>query len=344
MSETKGENAIEMKEVEGLSQGKIVFKRFRRHKAAMASIVVLVGIILLAFTSVGIDIGSEENKIRVPGWWPLSYSGTNPIVNSGVSSFDILPEFIDGTGVQIGPHPFGQDEIGRDGFARVMRGAQQSLMVMFVVGLVATTVGVVIGAAAGFYRRWVDQVLMRFTDLIITIPIVVIGAVIGRSVGNLGTFILALFLGLFAWTGLARLVRGEFLSLRERDFVDAARMAGASNSRIIFKHIFPNAIGVVIVNTTLLMSAAILLETGLSFIGFGVQAPDVSLGFLISENQNAFNTRPWLFWYPGMFIVAIALCVNFIGDGLRDAFDPRQKRKMTKQENLEARLGRGARK
>jgi peptide/nickel transport system permease protein len=344
MSETKGENAIEMKEVEGLSQGKIVFKRFRRHKAAMASIVVLVGIILLAFTSVGIDIGSEENKIRVPGWWPLSYSGTNPIVNSGVSSLDILPEFIDGTGVQIGPHPFGQDEIGRDGFSRVMRGAQQSLMVMFVVGLVATTVGVVIGAAAGFYRRWVDQVLMRFTDLIITIPIVVIGAVIGRSVGNLGTFILALFLGLFAWTGLARLVRGEFLSLREREFVDAARMAGASNSRIIFKHIFPNAIGVVIVNTTLLMSAAILLETGLSFIGFGVQAPDVSLGFLISENQNAFNTRPWLFWYPGIFIVAIALCVNFIGDGLRDAFDPRQKRKMTKQENQQAISDRGARK
>jgi peptide/nickel transport system permease protein len=225
-----------------------------------------------------------------------------------------------------------------------MRGAQQSLMVMFVVGLVATTVGVIVGAFAGYYRRWVDQVLMRFTDLIITIPIVVIGAVIGRAVGNLGTFVLALFLGLFAWTGLARLVRGEFLSLREREFVDAARMAGASNSRIIFKHIFPNAIGVVIVNTTLLMSAAILLETGLSFIGFGVQAPDVSLGYLISENQNAFTTRPWLFWYPGIFIVAVALCVNFIGDGLRDAFDPRQKRKMTKQESKDIKAVRAAKK
>jgi ABC-type dipeptide/oligopeptide/nickel transport system permease subunit len=344
MSEIKGENAIEMKEVEGLSQGKIVFKRFRRHKAAMASIVILLGIILLAFTSVGLDVGTQENKIRVEGWWPIGYTGSNDVINRGVPTLDIFPEFIDGNGVQVGPHPFGQDEIGRDNFARVMRGAQQSLMVMFVVGLVATTVGVIVGAFAGYYRRWVDQVLMRFTDLIITIPIVVIGAVIGRAVGNLGTFVLALFLGLFAWTGLARLVRGEFLSLREREFVDAARMAGASNSRIIFKHIFPNAIGVVIVNTTLLMSAAILLETGLSFIGFGVQAPDVSLGYLISENQNAFTTRPWLFWYPGIFIVAVALCVNFIGDGLRDAFDPRQKRKMTKQESKDIKAVRSAKK
>jgi len=203
---------------------------------------------------------------------------------------------------------------------------------MFVIGGVATMIGVVVGAVAGFYRKWVDAILMRLTDLIITIPVVVVGAVIGRSVGNLGSFLLAVFLGLFAWTGLARLVRGEFLSLREREFVDAARVAGASNGRIIFKHILPNAIGVVIVNTTLLMSAAILLETGLSFIGFGVRLPDVSLGYLINENQTAFSTRPWLFWYPGMFIVLIALCVNFIGDGLRDAFDPRQKRIITKKE------------
>jgi peptide/nickel transport system permease protein len=148
--------------------------------------------------------------------------------------------------------------------------------------------------------------------------------------------VLAVFLGIFAWTGLARLVRGEFLRLRESEFVDAARVSGASNMRIIFKHILPNAIGVVIVNTTLLMSSAILLETGLSFIGFGVRLPDVSLGYLINENQTAFGTRPWLFWYPGIFIVAIALCINFIGDGLRDAFDPRQKRVITVKERKSA--------
>ncbi|MEY4499681.1 MAG: hypothetical protein RL319_669 [Actinomycetota bacterium] len=338
MTEERAENAIELKEVEGLSQGKIVLKRFLHHKAAIASMVALLAIILLAFTSVGIDVGSEGAKVKIPGWWKYDYAQINDVENGGLPTLDLLPSFIDGTGVQIGNHPFGQDEIGHDGFARVMRGAQQSIMVMFVIGIVATSIGVVVGSIAGFYRRWVDAVLMRLTDLIITIPVVIVGAVIGRAVGNLGAFLLAVFLGLFSWTGLARLVRGEFLSLREREFVDAARVAGASNRRIIFKHILPNAIGVVIVNTTLLMSAAILLETGLSFIGFGVRLPDVSLGYLINENQTAFSTRPWLFWYPGLFIVGIALCVNFIGDGLRDAFDPRQKRAITAKDKRVAKV------
>jgi len=148
--------------------------------------------------------------------------------------------------------------------------------------------------------------------------------------------VLGLYLGLFSWTGLARLVRGEFLSLREREFVDAARVAGASNRRIIFKHILPNAVGIIIVSVTLSMSGAILLETGLSFLGFGVVAPDVSLGSLISTYQDSFATRPWLFWWPGLFIISIALCINFIGDGLRDAFDPRQRRRITRKDRQRA--------
>jgi peptide/nickel transport system permease protein len=138
-------------------------------------------------------------------------------------------------------------------------------------------------------------------------------------------------LGLFAWMGLARFVRTEFLTLREREFVDAARVAGASNRRIIFKHILPNAVGVIIVSGTLLLSGAILTESALSYLGFGVKAPDVSLGLLISANQDSFMFAPWLFWWPGAFIIAIALCVNFIGDGLRDAFDPRQTRTIGKK-------------
>ena len=147
---------------------------------------------------------------------------------------------------------------------------------------------------------------------------------------------LAFYLGVFSWTGLSRLVRGEFLTLREREFVDAARVAGASNRRIIFKHILPNAVGVIIVSVTLLMSGAILLETALSYLGFGVVAPDVSLGLLISQYQDSFTTRPWLFWYPGIFIVSIALSINFIGDGLRDAFDPRQRRRISRKEKEQA--------
>jgi peptide/nickel transport system permease protein len=155
-------------------------------------------------------------------------------------------------------------------------------------------------------------------------------------VGNLGVFFLGVYLGLFAWTGLARLVRGEFLSLREREFVDAARVAGASNRRIIFKHILPNAVGVIIVSVTLLMSGAIILESALSYLGFGVVSPDVSLGSLISQYQDSFTTRPWLFWWPGVIIITIALCINFIGDGLRDAFDPRQRRRISRKEREQA--------
>ena len=215
-------------------------------------------------------------------------------------------------------------------------------MVTVIIGLIGGVIGTVVGAVAGFYRGVVDSVLMRITDFIITVPSIIIGSVIGYHFGNLGVAFLAFYLGLFAWTGLSRLVRGEFLTLREREFVDAARVAGASNKRIIFKHILPNAVGIIIVSVTLLMSGAILLETALSFLGFGVVPPDVSLGWLISEYQESFTTRPWLFWYPGIFIVTIALCINFIGDGLRDAFDPRQRRRITRKDRQNARIAKKA--
>jgi peptide/nickel transport system permease protein len=218
-----------------------------------------------------------------------------------------------------------------------MRGAQRSLLVMFIIGAIAATLGTIIGSIAGYFRGWVDAILMRLVDFIITIPVIIIGSVIGFHFGNKGAAFLALLLGLFSWTGLSRLVRGEFLTLREREFVDASRVAGASNRRIIFKHILPNAVGVIIVSVTLLMSGAILLETALSYLGFGVTSPDVSLGLLISNYQDAFTTRPWLFWYPGIFIIVIALCINFIGDGLRDAFDPRQRRRLSRKEKANAR-------
>jgi len=224
-----------------------------------------------------------------------------------------------------------------------MKGVQTSLLVMVVMSLVALILGVSIGALAGYYRKQTDQVLMRFTDLVITLPVIVLGAVLGKLLSTVPDkldasqevreainanmpLLLAVMLGLILWPSLARLVRGEFLSLREREFVDSARVAGASNWRIVTRHILPNAIGVIIVNTTLLMSTAVVLETALSFLGFGINPPLISLGNLISTYQGAFSTRPWLFWWPGLFIILIALSVNFIGDGLRDAFDPRTKR------------------
>ncbi|MGA1828159.1 ABC transporter permease [Microbacterium sp.] len=314
-SQAAAEISIEQKETEGLSQGQIVRRRFFRHRGALISMIVLAFIVILAFTSVGVDLWG----LQIPGWWMWRWDQISPKINNGVPTLSLLPP-------QFGIHPFGQDEVGRDIFAVVMRGAQQSIMVMVIAGVVATVIGVVIGAVAGYYGKITDSILMRFTDIVITIPLIVIGSVLGNTFGSLGAAVLGVVIGIFAWTTMARLVRGEFLSLREREFVDAARVSGARDRRIIFRHILPNAIGVIVVNATLLMAGAILLESALSFLGFGVQSPDTSLGKIVSDNQAAFSTRPWIFWWPGIFIIAIALCVNFIGDGLRDAFDPRQKK------------------
>ncbi len=311
------ENEIELKEVAGLSQGQIVRRRFFRHKGAILGLVMLGATTLLALSSVGVG--------PLPGWWQWTPYETPSVQNAGRPTLT-LPTWLGGTGFALGEHPFGQDEIGRDIFARVMAGVQTSLMVMVVIGGVAAVIGIIVGASAGFFRGRTDTALMRATDLVITVPTLVIGAVIGKIAGGVSGLVFAIAMGVILWTTLARLVRGEFLSLREREFVDAARVAGASNLRIIFKHILPNAIGTVIVSVTLMMSSAILLETALSFLGFGIQPPEISLGQLINQYQQAFATRPWLFWWPGLFIVVIALSINFIGDGLRDAFDPRQRR------------------
>lgn len=321
------ENAIELKEVEGLSQGRIIFRRFVRHKGAMISLIILLLVVILSFSAVGID----ALGIQIHGWWKYNWSQINPIVNGTAPTLQLWP-------FSLGEHPFGQDEIGRDVFAEVMRGIQQSIMIIVVIGLVSTTIGAVMGAVAGYYGGRMDSLLMRFTDMVIIVPLLLLAAIVGHYAQGSGSFVLALILGLLLWTSLARLVRGEVLALREREFVDAAKVAGASNRRIMFKHILPNAAGVIIVSATLTMSAAILLEAALSYLGLGVQPPDVSLGSLMNEYQNAFQTRPWLFWWTGIFIVIIALSINFIGDGLRDAFDPRQRRIL----NRKARVAKSA--
>jgi peptide/nickel transport system permease protein len=342
----KNENEIALKETAGLSQRQIIIRRFVRHKAAMASLFGLIFIILFSFSASGIHLGNSENPITVQGWWPYSIEDIDPegalasMCENGIPgcpTMDLLPEFIDGDGMGFGAHPLGMDQLGTDYFALVARGAEQSIMVMFIVGFLGLFIGTIVGAIAGFYGGIVDSILMRVTDIFLVTPTLIIGAVIGFRFGNLGVVPLALMLGFFAWMGLARFVRTDFLTLREREFVDAARVAGASNRRIIFKHILPNAMGIIIVAGTLLMSGAILIESSLSFLGFGVRAPDVSLGLLISKYQDAFSVAPFLFWWPGIFIISIALFVNFIGDGLRDAFDPRQKKRISLKDRLKSR-------
>jgi peptide/nickel transport system permease protein len=283
--------------VQARSQWKTISKRFLRHRLAMISLFVLIAITLWAFI--------------VPQFWKWEYNLANTAEANQSPSWN---------------HPFGTDDIGQDMFARVMRGTQRSLEVAIIVSILATSIGVVIGAVAGYFRGWVDSLLMRFTDLMLVIPLLVAVAVLGKAVEGNPWYVIPIVLGLFSWPAMARIVRGEFLSLREKEFVEAARAVGASNRRIMFRHILPNLTGPIIVNATLLIAGAILVESALSFLGLGIRPPDSSLGLLINTYRTAFSTRPWLFWFPSVAIVLICLCVNFVGDGLRDAFDPRQNR------------------
>jgi peptide/nickel transport system permease protein len=291
---------------------RIVARRFFKHKAARAGLIVMALIILLAFTSIGFG--------PIPGWWRYNYTDFEPtLTDGGAPTLSLFPP-------AWGDHPFGQSNEGRDYFALTMRGLQQSLIIAFIVGIVSTVIGTIIGAVSGYFRGATESILMRFTDVMITIPLLAVAAVISRQIGGSGVVGLGVLLGLVTWTTLARIVRGEFLSLREKEFVDAARSVGASSRRIIFRHILPNTIGVITVSATLAISGAILLETALSFLNFGVKSPDISLGLLLQQYRQAMDVRPYLFWWPGILIVVISLSINFIGDGLRDAFDPRQTR------------------
>ncbi|MFE9450364.1 ABC transporter permease [Streptomyces sp. NPDC006739] len=277
------------------SQTQLVLRRFLRHRAAMISLVVFLLIVLWAF------IG--------PHLWHYSYQKYTPD-NSKPPSLK---------------HPFGTNASGYDAYAQVMRGTQTSLQIAILIALGSTLAGAVWGAVAGFYRGVVDAVMMRIADLVLTLPLFAIALVISSRSGGSWYWIAIVIAGL-TWAYVSRVVRSTVLSLREKEFVEAARALGASDARIIFRHLLPNALGPIIVNATILVATGILTETALSFLGFGVQPPDTSLGLLVAQAQTAVDTRPWLFYIPGAFIIAIALTINFIGDGLRDAFDPRQQR------------------
>ena len=309
----------EQREVAGLSQGQIARKRFFRHQLAITGLLVLGAIVILAITSVGAG--------PIEGWYEWQHTDLVPVQADQGPTMSVLPEFLGGSGIQWGEHPFGVDnDRGKDLFALTMRGVQVSLVVILVLAVLSVTIGVLVGAVAGYFGGWLDAILMRITDVILVLPLLVLVSVAAFSFGWSGLWSVAFALGLFSWVGLARLVRAEFLALREREFVDAARVAGASSSRIIFKHILPNTLGTIVVSTTLLMGGGILTEAALSFVGFGIQAPNVSLGAVVSDYARSFHARPHLFVFPGVFIILIVLCLQFIGDGLRDAFDPRQKR------------------
>jgi ABC-type dipeptide/oligopeptide/nickel transport system permease subunit len=226
------------------------------------------------------------------------------------------------------PHPFGTNTIGGDMFAQVMHGTLQDIQIALMVAFLATVLGTLIGAIAGYYGGRVDSALMRFVDLILVIPVLVVLIVLAHIVAQQANnwFWLAIIIGSLSWTYIARLVRADFLSLRERDFVEASRALGASDRRIILRHMLPNAVGPIIVNATITVAGSIVLESTLSFLGLGIQPPNVSLGLLIEQGQASATTEWWLFVFPVAFLLVLILSIFFIGDGLQTSIDPKKNR------------------
>jgi ABC-type dipeptide/oligopeptide/nickel transport system permease subunit len=283
--------------VEVRSQFKMALERFIHHRMALVGLGIFMFLLLLSTIT--------------PVFWRYNYS-------------QITNQFATGPSLQ---HPFGTDTIGHDLFAQVLVGTATSIKTAILVAGLATFVGTVIGAAAGYYGKLADAALMRLTDLVLVVPLLAILLVLANNVSNLASnwFWIALVLAAVLWTYLARLVRGTFLSLREREFIEAEWAIGAGDWRIIVRHMIPNAIGPIVVNATLTVANAMLIEAALSFLGLGIQPPSVSLGSLIELGQSDAAVLPWLFYFPAAFLILAILSVNFIGDGLRDALDPTQR-------------------
>jgi peptide/nickel transport system permease protein len=306
-------------ELKARSQWSYARMRFFRHKAAVVSLAVLIFFALVAIFA---------KQIAPYGYDEIDLSHIDPV--TGIARSPRLE----------GHHFLGTDQLGRDYLSRIIYGIRTSLWVAVFVAILATVIGTAVGAVAGFYGGHVDNLLMRVTDLFFTVPglaILLVAAVYlgtGDTEVHLGPITIPIYqpmkigiiLALLFWVALARVVRGLFLSLREKEFVEAAKAAGASDMRIITRHMLPNCVGPIVVFTTLIVAGAILTEAFLSFVGYGIQPPNAALGKLIVDGQSEGFTLWWLVVFPGLAIFLIAMCINFVGDGLRDALDPTQRR------------------
>jgi peptide/nickel transport system permease protein len=278
------------------SQGRIIFDRFIRNRTAIVGALCLIVLFLFCFLG--------------PLIWRIDPNAINVISGSSSLAAPTLP------------HPFGTDDVGRDEVSRAMAGGRVSLLIGLTSMLMAIIFGVGIGAFAGYYGGIVDNLLMRFTDVVLAVPLYLLLFVLSASFTDHTPRSVIILIAVLTWTYAARLVRGEFLSLKEREYVLAARTIGARNLRMMFRHILPNAAGPIIVNATLLIGANIILESVMSYFGFGIQPPDASWGSLVSDGQGFFDVAPWLVIVPGLLIFLTVLSFNLVGDGLRDALDP----------------------
>jgi len=278
----------------------MVWGRFRRHPGALAGsailVILLLGILLATFSPHDPELSSIKSRLQPPSW----------------------------------EHLFGTDPLGRDLLTRVLYGGRISLSVGLMVMVITLVIGIPVGALSGYFGGWVDNILMRITDAALSLPsllVLILLSAILREIelsilerNNVAT--IAVVIGSLSWMTVARLVRATFLTIREMEFITAAQCVGASNLRIMGRHILPNAVGPIIVEATLEIGYAIMEEAGLSFLGFGIQPPTPSWGNLLSNALEHLTKHPWLAIFPGLMIFLAIISINYIGDGLRDAFDP----------------------
>ena len=293
-----------------LTLSRLAWLRFRRHKMAVFGMIILILLILFSFGG--------------------SFIYTEQYANFNDTSQRLLPPSAE--------HPFGTDSIGRDILARTIYGGQISLFIGLVAVLIETIVGIIVGALAGYYGGWIDSVLMRITEALLNIPTIFLLLVMAKFFGGKippiefagrtfsgSVIVIVAIIGITSWMYLARIVRAEFLSLKEREFILAAKATGTSNLEIIFLHILPNTLAPIIVSSTLSVANAILAEAYISFLGLGVQEPTATWGNMLDKSAKYMDSAPWLWFFPGMLILLTTLGINFVGDGLRDALDPRSR-------------------
>ena len=279
--------------VEGRTQREIVWRRFKRHRLAIAG-----GLVLLLIYAAA---------LATPVIAPYEYD------ESDFTALNQAPSV---------EHPMGTDRLGRDEFTRVLYGGRVSLMVGLGVGTFATLVGGLIGLLSGYYGRRVDTTLAGVMDFVLVLPFLPMLLVLG-SIFRFSAFTITFVIALLLWPRMARIVRGQVLSLRNQDYVQAAKAIGVSDVKIALRHILPNVVGIMVVEATLVVAQAILIETAVSYLGLGIQPPTPSWGNMLEDSRTTMTTQWWLTWFPGLMIVITALCVNFLGDGLRDALDPK---------------------
>ncbi|OLT09043.1 peptide ABC transporter permease [Pseudonocardia sp. CNS-139] len=287
---------VDPAETQGVTRGRLVLRRFLRNRMALAGLATLVLLYALSLLS----------PLFAP-WHYDQYDYTAFLQPPSAS------------------HWFGTTQIGEDVFAQTMRGLQRSLTIGLTTAAISIVIASLVGASAGYFGGWVDRGLMWLVDLLLVLPSFLIIAVVSPALRGDSWILFVLLLAVFAWMITARILRGMTLTLREREFVKAARFMGAPSGTIIRRHILPNMASLMIIDVTITVGGTILLETGLSFFGFGVQPPDVSLGTLIRDGSTSSLTTPWLFLFSGGLLVVSVLAVNFIGDGLRDALDPQAR-------------------